>query len=161
MSLHLPTHTTYFDSFFRAMFSIEHRLNVILIISRRGGASVPLRVRETTPGNRYFEHQRQSILSLLSAAVHVGRNIPRPHTSHYIQYRDDGTISTRVEKKETIFNDGKKASSTHPRFEYACPFTSIRGFIKSLSLKCGEGKKESFLRYGREDAERRRHRQDR
>lgn len=55
-----------------------------------------------------------------------------PHTSHYTQYRDDGTISIRVEKKETIFNDDKKASSTHPRFEYACPFTSIRGFIKSL-----------------------------
>lgn len=65
-----------------------------------------------------------------------------PHTSHYTQYRDDGTISIRVEKKETIFNDDKKASSTHPRFEYACPFTSIRGFIKSLSLKRGEGKKE-------------------
>lgn len=74
-----------------------------------------------------------------------------PHTSHYTQYRDDGTISIRVEKKETIFNDDKKASSTHPRFEYACPFTSIRGFIKSLSLKRGEGKKESFLRYGHEE----------
>lgn len=59
------------------MFSIERRLNVILIISRRGGASVPLRVRETTPGNRYFEHQRQPILSFLSVAAHVGRDIPR------------------------------------------------------------------------------------
>lgn len=91
VSIHLPTNgyysanilisflsiTTCFDSFFRAMFSIERRLNVILIISRRGGASVPLRVRETTPGNRYFEHQRQPILSFLSAAAHVGRDIPR------------------------------------------------------------------------------------
>lgn len=164
MSLHLPTNgyysanilisflsiTTCFDSFFRAMFSIERRLNVILIISRRGGASVPLRVRETTPGNRYFEHQRQPIFFLPRLTLAVTFH-DWPHTSHYTQYRDDGTISIRVEKKETIFNDDKKASSTHPRFEYACPFTSIRGFIKSLSLKRGEGKKESFLRYGREE----------